>query len=118
MSAITLAELEAGFAKSNAPDAARAQAATVFGSVNVVAFDEAAARAFGRVQSEAPARGGAYDRQIAKTTAEDAGLSRRMEVLTSIAGVGRVVAAGLLADMPELGRVDGKAAASLVGVAP
>ena len=60
----------------------------------------------------------ALDDQIAKTTAEDAGLSRRMEVLTSIAGVGRVVAAGLLADMPELGRVDGKAAASLVGVAP
>ena len=60
----------------------------------------------------------ALDDQIASTTAEDAGLSRRMEVLTSIAGVGRVVAAGLLADMPELGRVDGKAAASLVGVAP
>ena len=58
------------------------------------------------------------DDQIARTTAEDAGLSRRMEVLTSIAGVGRVVAAGLVADMPELGRVDGKAAASLVGVAP
>ena len=60
----------------------------------------------------------ALDDQIAKTTAKDAGLSRRMEVLTSIAGVGRVVAAGLLADMPELGHVDGKAAASLVGVAP
>ncbi len=60
----------------------------------------------------------ALDDRIAKTTAEDAGLSRRMEVLTSIPGVGPVVAAGLLADMPELGRVDGKAAASLVGVAP
>ena len=60
----------------------------------------------------------ALDDQIARTTTEDAGLSRRVEVLTSIAGVGRVVAAGLLADMPELGRVDGKAAASLVGVAP
>ncbi len=39
-------------------------------------------------------------------------------MLTSIAGAGRVVAAGLLADMPELGRVDGKAAASLAGLAP
>ena len=38
----------------------------------------------------------ALDDQIARTTAEDAGLSRRMEVLTSIAGVGRVVAAGLV----------------------
>ena len=65
MSAITLGELEAGFAKSTTPDAARQQAAAVFQAVTVVPFDEAAARAFGRVQSEAPARRGAYDRQIA-----------------------------------------------------
>jgi len=65
MSAITLGELEAGFAKSNAPDAAREQAAAVFQAITVVPFDEAAARAFGQVQSEAPARRGAYDRQIA-----------------------------------------------------
>ena len=60
----------------------------------------------------------ALDDRIAETTAADAELSRRMEVLTSIAGVGPVVAAGLLADVPELGRVDGKAASSLIGVAP
>ncbi len=65
MSAITLGELEAGFAKSAAPDAARQQAAAVFQAVTVVPFDETAARAFGQVKSEAPAKRGAYDRQIA-----------------------------------------------------
>lgn len=65
MSAITLGELEAGFVKSTDPGAARQQAAAVFQAVTVVPFDEAAARAFGQVQSEAPARRGAYDRQIA-----------------------------------------------------
>ena len=65
MSAITLGELEAGFAKSGAPDAARQQAGPVFQVVTVAPFDEAAARAFGQVQSAAPAKRGAYDRQIA-----------------------------------------------------
>ena len=65
MSAVTLGELEAGFAKSHAPDAARQQAAPVFQAVAVAPFDEAAARAFGQVQSAAPAKRGAYDRQIA-----------------------------------------------------
>ncbi|MDE0453632.1 MAG: transposase [Gammaproteobacteria bacterium] len=39
-------------------------------------------------------------------------------MLTSIPGIGPAVAAALLADMPEFGRVDGKAAGSLIGVAP
>ena len=65
MSAITLGELEAGFAKSHAPDAARQQAAGILQAVAVAPFDKAAARAFGQVQSSAPARRGAYDRQIA-----------------------------------------------------
>ena len=57
----------------------------------------------------------ALDEEIAKVSEAAAELSRRIEVLTSIAGVGRVVATGLLADMPELGHVDGKAAARLIG---
>lgn len=65
MSAITFGELEAGFANSRAPDAARQQAAPVFQAVAVAPFDEAAARTFGQVQSAAPAKRGAYDRQIA-----------------------------------------------------
>ena len=65
MSIITLGELEAGFAKSGDVEAARKDATSIFESVTVMPFDEAAARAFGRVQSTAPRRRGAYDRQIA-----------------------------------------------------
>ena len=60
----------------------------------------------------------ALDAEIAKATAADEELARRNEVLTSIPGVGPAVAATLLADVPELGRIDGKAASSLVGAAP
>ena len=60
----------------------------------------------------------ALDAEIAKATAADEELARRNEVLTSIPGVGPAVAAILLSDMPELGRIDGKAAGSLVGAAP
>ena len=65
MSAVTLGELEVGFAKSASPDLARSDAAAVLCAVGVMAFDEDAARAFGRIQAAAPSRRGAYDRQIA-----------------------------------------------------
>ena len=65
MSAITLGELEAGFAASDDPEGARQDADSVLDAVTVVPFDEAAARAFGKVQAAAPRRRGAYDRQIA-----------------------------------------------------
>ena len=65
MSAITLGELEVGFAKSGSPDRARSDAAAVLSAVGVMPFDEEAARAFGRIQAAAPSRRGAYDRQIA-----------------------------------------------------
>ena len=45
-------------------------------------------------------------------------LTRRSEILTSIPGVSRVTAAGLLTQMPELGSMDAKAVASLAGLAP
>ena len=65
MSAITLGELEAGFAASGEADAARGEASGIFASVAVMPFDALAARAFGRVQAASPRRRGAYDRQIA-----------------------------------------------------
>lgn len=40
------------------------------------------------------------------------------ELLTSAKGVGRVTAATLLAELPELGKLDNKQIAALVGVAP
>jgi transposase len=58
------------------------------------------------------------DAEIAKLIAGDGGLSRRMEILVSIPGVGPVTAASLIADLPELGECDDKAIAALVGVAP
>ena len=65
MSAVTLGELEVGFAKGADPARARRDAAFVLSAVPAVSFDEAAARAFGRIQAAAPSRRGAYDRQIA-----------------------------------------------------
>ena len=60
----------------------------------------------------------AIDTEIGKRLAEDERLARRTEILTSIPGVSRVTATGLLTQMPELGRLDAKAVASLAGLAP
>jgi len=60
----------------------------------------------------------AIDAEIGKRLAEDAALTRRAEILTSIPGVSRITATGLLIQMPELGRLDAKAVASLAGLAP
>lgn len=65
ISAVTLGELEVGFAKSADPNLARSDASVVLSSIAVLPFDAAAARAFGRIQAVAPSRRGAYDRQIA-----------------------------------------------------
>jgi transposase len=43
---------------------------------------------------------------------------RLAHLLTSVPGVGKVVAATLIAGLPELGRLDRRSLASLVGVAP
>jgi len=45
-------------------------------------------------------------------------LTQRLKILLSISGVGTVTAMTLLADMPELGNLNDKQAASLMGVAP
>ena len=60
----------------------------------------------------------AVDAAIGKGLAEDVVLARRTEILTSIPGVSSITAAGLLTRMPELGRLDAKAVASLAGLAP
>jgi transposase len=53
-----------------------------------------------------------------KAIAEDPALQRRFDILVSIPGVGETTAASLLANMPELGALDEKAAGMLAGVAP
>ena len=58
------------------------------------------------------------DAAIATLVDTDPGLARRREVLASIPGIGTVTAMAILIEMPELGTLDNKQAASLAGLAP
>ena len=58
------------------------------------------------------------DRMITKAIASNNEWGRRAEIMRSIPGVGEVTAAVLVSYMPELGSVDHKKIAALMGVAP
>lgn len=58
------------------------------------------------------------DEAIAALIARDAQLAHKAERLKAIPGVGPVVAATLLAELPELGTLNRQTAAALAGVAP
>lgn len=58
------------------------------------------------------------DREIQALISQDPTLARRQEILLSIPGIAAVTAQALLIDMPELGALDAKQAASLIGLAP
>jgi transposase len=58
------------------------------------------------------------DAQIAALVAAEAPLAARAAHLESVPGVGPVVAATVLAELPELGQVTGKEVAALAGLAP
>lgn len=58
------------------------------------------------------------EQAISRLIAGDATLARRFAILTSIKGVGPIVAATLLACLSELGVLTGKKVALLAGVAP
>jgi transposase len=58
------------------------------------------------------------DEAITTLIAQDAELVSKAERLKAIPGVGPVVAATMLAEMPELGRLTPQTAAALAGVAP
>ena len=60
----------------------------------------------------------ALDAQARALVVADPLLARRLAVLTSIPGLGEITAIALIADMPELGQMDAKHAASLAGLAP
>jgi transposase len=55
---------------------------------------------------------------INNAIAAEAEAHRRYDILTSIPGFGPVVATTIVTEMPEIGQVDRRAAASLAGVAP
>jgi transposase len=58
------------------------------------------------------------DQAITTLIAADTGLAHKARRLEAIAGVGPVVAATVLAEMPELGKLSAQTAAALAGVAP
>ena len=58
------------------------------------------------------------DKRLAEMIAADPDLACRYERLTSMPGVGPVLAFTLLAMLPELGRISRKQIAALVGLAP
>jgi len=58
------------------------------------------------------------DEQIRELMNEQQAWQEQTEILTSAPGVGPVTTATLLADLPELGKMDRKRIAALVGVAP
>lgn len=60
----------------------------------------------------------AMDREIEKFLQEHRELEEQEKLLRSAKSIGRVTAATLLADLPELGQLDRKEIAALVGVAP
>ena len=60
----------------------------------------------------------ALNEALETALAADPALQRRAEILRSIPGLGPANAASLVAAMPELGRLDRRAAAALLGVAP
>ncbi len=61
---------------------------------------------------------GKLDKQIAALLKEDEALHRQSQQLQSMKGVGPVTAATLLALLPELGQLDRRRIAALVGLAP
>lgn len=60
----------------------------------------------------------AVDAAIAALIGADPALARKHRILTSIPGISAITAAAILAEMPELGTLGPKQAASLAGLAP
>lgn len=58
------------------------------------------------------------DRQIAKLIESDDDWKNRRDLLASVPGVGTTTASQLVADLPELGKLNRQQIAALVGVAP
>jgi transposase len=58
------------------------------------------------------------DEQILEFLKEQKAWQKQEEILGSAPGVGMVTTATLLAELPELGKLDRKKIAALVGVAP
>ena len=102
-----LAELLAYRRQLTAEITARCQQ---LGHLATPALRQRAAAALGRLRAER--------QEIAQTIAADSALASAAALLQSMPGVGPVLVATLLAELPELGTLDRRQIASLVGVAP
>lgn len=71
-----------------------------------------------RLAAQADAEAAALTTQLVQAIKDDERLSSPWRLLQSAPGVGPLVAAELLAEMPELGQVSAKAIAKLAGLAP
>lgn len=60
----------------------------------------------------------AIDAELARLTKTDPDLQARFDILVSIPGIGAATAFALLIEMPELGALESRQAASLAGLAP
>jgi transposase len=78
----------------------------------------AAARALERVLKTIASEIDRLDRRIAKTIAGNPTFAQLARLIASVPGAGPVLAAALIAWLPELGRLDRQTLAALVGVAP
>jgi transposase len=58
------------------------------------------------------------DAAMADKVAQDEAMSHKLAILVSIPGIGETTALSMLIEMPELGTLEGKQAASLAGLAP
>lgn len=56
--------------------------------------------------------------KIQRLANKDDTLSKKMKIIESVPGVGKATAAMLIAEFPELGKIENKQAAALIGVAP
>jgi transposase len=56
--------------------------------------------------------------RVEELIASDAALSRKAALLQTVVGVGRVVASGLVVELPELGQASHKVIAALAGLTP
>lgn len=82
------------------------------------AFDEGIAASHRAVIAALEAACAEVERRLEALIAADPALARRREILVSMPGIGARIAGVVIADMPELGAIDRKAAASLAGMAP
>jgi transposase len=82
------------------------------------AFDEGIAASHRAVIATLEVACAGVERRLEAAIAADPVLARKREILVSMPGIAGRIASVILSDMPELGTLDRKAAASLAGMAP